>query len=797
MVLEAEKKWALDSLKSGHVEEKRMISKRNSPAAEKKVSQRYKYLLAKSAQDAKNPSPEQTLMGHISRVVESMDVLDDLLTPSLISLFDGQVSPESWRLSIFCAAWLHDLGKANDHFQNMIRDKEFRQGIRHESLGIVVISEFLEDWLQRAWEPEPGWIKPAILFAISGHHLKFPDEKERGQKEVTFLGSHPDMAKFLEIGQKRLGLPSLPSLPDRTYSLSAFGGIGKNLLELQRKYDLEFSVSQKFFISSLKMMLMSADLAGSALPDKTQDLKDWIQKRLSATLKKEPLEQIVRTKLKEKHLYLFQEQVYQENGNTILLEAGCGSGKTVAAYLWAQKKGIGRRIFICYPTTATSSEGFSGYIQDPESRETLIQAKLIHSRAEIDYKLLGNMPSKTHEEEEMRMMKLEALETWPVPLIVCTANTVLGILQNGRRSIYSWPSLCRSIFVFDEIHSFCDTLFSHLLRFLEIFSSVPVLLMTATLPPERKEAIQKCCQKRGGLIVISGQKKREEAKRYILRRSSHEMAYQEVRQTIERNGKVLWVCNTVKKAIQQAKEYPSFPVQPYHSRYRYKDRLKRQRAVIDGFQVDQPAMLAVTTQVAEMSLDLSADLLITEYAPIPAMIQRMGRLNRYEEVPASPKLALFIEPENGLPYEKKKKKENAGTYWEKIDAWLDLLAGETPRSQEELSQAFFEVERKYKGLEKIAPAPQCQWIDSPWESKKQKISIMDEGYTTELIRQEDLDDHEGTPAELSIPMPFPKASEWQSWPNVGRFLVAPRGTIRYDPFWGAEYAEEINVCEMI
>ncbi len=38
--------------------------------------------------------------------------------------------------------------------------------------------------------------------------------------------------------------------------------------------------------------------------------------------------------------------------------------------------------------------------------------------------------------------------------------------------------------------------------------------------------------------------------------------------------------------------------------------------------------LAVTTQVAEMSLDISADLLVTDLAPVPALIQRLGRLNR-------------------------------------------------------------------------------------------------------------------------------------------------------------------------
>ena len=41
------------------------------------------------------------------------------------------------------------------------------------------------------------------------------------------------------------------------------------------------------------------------------------------------------------------------------------------------------------------------------------------------------------------------------------------------------------------------------------------------------------------------------------------------------------------------------------------------------------AAIAVTTQVCEMSLDLDADVLITELAPSPALVQRLGRANRH------------------------------------------------------------------------------------------------------------------------------------------------------------------------
>jgi hypothetical protein len=62
-----------------------------------------------------------------------------------------------------------------------------------------------------------------------------------------------------------------------------------------------------------------------------------------------------------------------------------------------------------YPTTTTSSEGFAGYMHDPD-----FGAILMHSRAKTDYRLLQNMPHHSHEENELRQAVLEALESWPI-----------------------------------------------------------------------------------------------------------------------------------------------------------------------------------------------------------------------------------------------------------------------------------------------------------------------------------------------------------------------------------------------
>ena len=59
------------------------------------------------------------------------------------------------------------------------------------------------------------------------------------------------------------------------------------------------------------------------------------------------------------------------------------------------------------------------------------------------------------------------------------------------------------------------------------------------------------------------------------------------------------------------------------------DRHEVHRATVDGFRDPARAVVAITTQVCEMSLDIDADLLISELAPVPALVQRFGRANRH------------------------------------------------------------------------------------------------------------------------------------------------------------------------
>jgi CRISPR-associated endonuclease/helicase Cas3 len=457
-----------------------------------------------------------------------------------------------------------------------------------------------------------------------------------------------------------------------------------------------------------------------------------------------------------------------------LARAGCGSGKTVAAYLWASRRAAGRKLFFCYPTTGTATEGYAGYVL-PED----IDAALIHSRAEVDLEeLIG-----TVEDTPDQQVRFEALGAWDVPLIVCTADTVLGLVQNNRRGLFSSPAIANGAFVFDEVHAYDERMFGALLRFLDAFRGVPVLLMTASLPEARLQALKAMADRLGeGVQAIEGPRDLEGIPRYRLQRSRPDAAWRKAVEVLTRGGKVLWVANQVDRAVAVAKaalRRSGSPPLLYHSRYRYGDRVAKHRAVMEAFTSHRagPA-LAITTQVCEVSLNLSADLLVTDLAPIPALIQRLGRLNRHvtPTQPGDPRPGLILEPGTRWPYE--------DADLAAAREWLARLAG-GPTSQADLARAFLAVVHDGAGTEGVPSA----WLDGgPFSTLS---PLKEAGTTLPVIRAEDAPAARADRRQvvrLTIPMLLgPVAGEIAGWSRIGLARIAPLGRIDYSEEWGAAW----------
>ncbi|GEO42300.1 CRISPR-associated helicase/endonuclease Cas3 [Skermanella aerolata] len=113
----------------------------------------------------------------------------------------------------------------------------------------------------------------------------------------------------------------------------------------------------------------------------------------------------------------------------------------------------------------------------------------------------------------------------------------------------------------------------------------------------------------------------------------------------KQGARVLVIVNTVRRAmeLQQKIEKLAGPSNsrllfgvagrpcPHHARFAAEDRRLLDDALEQAFgKTANAPRIAVTTQTAEQSLDIDADLLVTDLCPADVLLQRIGRLHRHE-----------------------------------------------------------------------------------------------------------------------------------------------------------------------
>lgn len=786
----------------------------------------FKTLLAKSLpkreaeQDRARGAAKYT--GHISCVMQAADVLVEQLGQTILK----QLGLESIALDYFAntvrlGAYLHDWGKANQHFQEMVylnsedekvlsyrpklqklwRSHGGMQMLRHEVLSVILALQCsYREWLEQC--PNADLI--IAVWAAMGHHLKIglgKDGKPAGcvveipdatGDELKIYTHHHDFQAVLDIGRKFLGLPDdLPAPPQENWSKPALKQAMKALRDEFVQFESQLDWEHQKFTAAVKATVIAADLAGSALPLANEDFKEWIQQVLNLQLSKDEIQKLVNQRLQGKPLRPFQRQIAETPRRVTLAKAGCGTGKTIGAYDWAKQWAVGRRLFFCYPTTGTASQGYIDYADGTE-----IEATLMHSRADLDRELLFSGDSDASEGIDAR---LTAFQAWRKKLIVCTVDSVLGLIQNNRKPLYSWPAIAQSAFVFDEVHAYDGPLFGALLQFLRAFRGTPILLMSASFTPGQLQAIHRVMAELGEEIdePIEGPKELEELGRYQIQ-SIAELANPEelsevwlpVIEALRNQQKVLWVTNSVQTCInlyrgaktKLAEHLPDLAIEPliYHSRYRYKDRLKKHKAVIDAFQADAP-VLAITTQVCEMSLDLSANLLVSAMAPAAALIQRLGRLNRRMTRPEEGTRLAIIYPWNDEePYD--------ATELSTGKLLVEQVSGKTAISQRDLSEVASQLGCHTPELVKSS------WLEGNWCTYPD--FLREGGYTITVLLQQDLGDIREAANQRkdksflreaqrwSVPIRIPK--NLHKWKRIKFYPVAPSDEIYYSEETGAE-----------
>ncbi|MFB6177706.1 MAG: CRISPR-associated helicase Cas3', partial [Halobaculum sp.] len=224
------------------------------------------------------------------------------------------------------------------------------------------------------------------------------------------------------------------------------------------------------------------------------------------------------------------------------------------------------------------------------------------------------------------------------PVTITTVDHVLATLVNGYRgAAVARGNLMRAGIVFDELHTYDDRLTSRIFGALAHLSelSIPWYVMTATLPDRLRDHRQLDA---ATVHVSDGRLAATEPPRepFTLQSINASLTADRVTDARSETGAttVLVVKNTVRAAQRVAQRLDATTdgeVIYYSSEFPTVDRYAKEEtirdALADDVNPDEPVYL-VSTQVCELSLDLSADLVLSDIAPLDALLQRAGRIHR-------------------------------------------------------------------------------------------------------------------------------------------------------------------------
>lgn len=651
-------------------------------------------LLAKSVRSGK---PLLTLQQHLEDVCDAATHIfrrEERWGRNWCRFFrlGSEKAREKFLLNLRVAALLHDIGKANEDFCDALKNSNTVQLIRHEHLSALLLH--LPE--VRAWlKGNPLLDAEIITAAVLSHHLKAAREGERwGWCAPRSLKK--SLKLFLQDEQVSATLHKIKkvaSLSQPIPKISAKVWVNNQPFWTQVKSD-GINTADKFLIKkfggdenralllAVKAGLIIADAVASGLVRVASGsvreehlIEKWIEDVVHApSISEQDIEsKIIEPRIEQiKKKKSFVWQGFQTKAGSLspraLLIAPCGSGKTLAAWKWAaaqaRDREIGRVIFL-YPTRGTATEGFRDYVGwAPEA-----EAKLVHGTSAYELEAMQENPERASEATQGKTFRREederlfSLGLWTGRYFSATVDQFLGFMEHGYGAICLLPLLADSVVIFDEVHSFDKQMFKSLVAFLKNFD-VPALCMTATLPPARQDDLQSV-----GLQLyptkddiahapeLESFRRDADHPRYVHAPLADESdAFARAVDAYRKGERVLWVVNTVDRCQRIAKallDELGAEVTNYHSRYKLSDRQDKHKLTIDAFQQTTRATIAVTTQVCEMSLDLDADVLISEVAPVSSLIQRFGRANRHRARGGDFRARLFTyQTDSPLPYTK-------------------------------------------------------------------------------------------------------------------------------------------------
>lgn len=576
-----------------------------------------------------------TLQEHINDCLRIADNLHGAL-PKLAAVSRLETF---WDM-LFYSVCFHDIGKTHREFQKVLKgQKNNWRHQRHEIYSVAYVKKL----------PLDSSTLNLIRRSILAHHRPFEELKQKYKSQDEINNEleliYSDKAYHPEDFHANLKHCFPPSDLQSIFGFIEQVAQSKNIpLDLKGILydDIAHPVEELIFDQNEKsgkdsaywsdMLLWGAlkicDHYGSAGIQKIYTLQNEHFSFLAQMQK--ALQQ------KEKDFYHHQKLCFKTNGNAILI-APTGSGKTEAAIGWLRKqreKSEGR-VFYVLPYTASINAMHRRLVTAMEGNISPINSKAVgvqHGKLNQYLQHLWETDSSPSLSENHRKQLLNQYRSMIHPVKVVTPFQLLKYLYGVKGFEMGFTQLAGAKIILDEIHAYDVITFAQLLVMFEYLSKylkANFLVMSATIPSFMLRHLKSA-------LNVSKVIRADGALCNSLKRHRIEICdgsifdnFDRLQKLLSPNKRGILVCNTVFRVqecfrrINQLDLLSENQIVVLHGRFTTQDRLDKEEAILK-----KETRLLIGTQAIEVSLDIDYDFMITEPAPIDALLQRFGRVNR-------------------------------------------------------------------------------------------------------------------------------------------------------------------------
>jgi CRISPR-associated endonuclease/helicase Cas3 len=550
-------------------------------------------------------------------------------------------------------AGLHDMGKSTSGFQDRINGRGRGSGHVAEAIAAIRASGTIADAIREAFNAEilNQWCDDplSVVYAVFCHH---GEPVAEGRIAAC-------MAELTQQWTKRTEYDPVAEVNTLT----------KTLLEVfpQALEEATPFPETTRFQHALAGLIMTADWMGSDTrfhpvvgnDDRPQAARDLLDAtRWSGWHSGAPPEAILGSyKPRAAQISMLSLPITER---LAIIEAPTGTGKTEASVIWTNRlvaADLVDGMYFAVPTRSAATE---------------LHARISKMMGQIYPLLIGRVvravPGMIDTDHAANIWDEPRLPTWALgsarrvmgaPIAIGTIDqAMLSQLRTRHSWLRAW-CLARQLLVIDEVHAsdpYMSEIITHLVSE-HLALGGYALLMSATLGEtlraklERRPRVEIVAATAKPYPQVSAPNKELKIEASAVRTTriivdEHQNAVKRTLETVQRNEAVLWIRSTVADALDDYRLFRSSGTNAilHHSRYADIDRqyLDREVLRILGPGGQRTGVVIVGTQTLEQSLDIDADLLVTDAIPADVLLQRLGRLHRHRTGTAP--TAILLEP---------------------------------------------------------------------------------------------------------------------------------------------------------